>query len=573
MTKQNSKTFDRKASQTSSSDNLEFIAFANAITSYWPIFHGPFLVNLWSDSSNLVSIYKKIDKGQLSKGAMRIFTKMDHIFSELTAKIVFRHISGKENIADSLSRIYIRSSEMDPRKQVENKMKYSTPVLDKAKLGSLSQYKFLPKTKPTNQEMSSKKELVSNAGDKDDQKVVLSTIAEKEEVSKAEEEARKNESIVEDLLQFHRRNNHIKGASLKQEYIAQKNHHRPIPMTLVKLAVGRCSACLSLPQKMKSGKFNFFNLLAYCPNALVQMDAGTYLKRSGASSHFMVIADQYSKFSKVYGLVDHTSQSYLKVLRTWIHHYGAPYAIKTDNALGFKSVFEKYCDFRSIELKKCVPEIHSGNSLAENRINLVKKFIAVNLADPDPSNVNLNPFQRRTVEWDDLLDEVFTFSNNVKRKFTNPEKSQFLSPTELFLHRMTRPTHREPTNVRSYTNLPVDDLDYNHVFESQIFSSIERHEVDQQPPFKVGALLVRRNKDMNLKSRKFFRLDEIFRCLEIEGNHAVVKHVLDKNDAEFKIVAHAHLFSPISVDQLKDLHLNSNFDLDRIERKLIRNPI
>ena len=610
-----SRTFPIEMAQNSSSDIIEFTAFCNLVQSFYPVFFGKFKVRIWTDSKNLVSLVNRVNKADLSKGSLSIMLKISHIMAEFTAEVVVAHISGDRNIADAFSRIVYSGPGPDPRRPALEKFTFSSPKLDKAKFGSISQFPFMPKPKeiaPTAIESSTKHDdglsgdqqvktpneinmLMSQFESNDSieneiqylasteftgseaeifaVKSILSKSLNNLDEAKTDTRSQLDESITSDILLFHKESGHKKAHLLKAKYEAERNNGKTLPLSLFKLAVSRCATCMALPEMFKKPTFRFYNLLGYLPMALISMDSGQYLKTSPSGfDSFLVFTDVFSLFSLAYPIKTNSSREYLRCLRLFIQHFGCPFSLKLDNHQSYKSDFEKFCNNRKIRIIKTTPTIHSGNSRVESRINRVKKFLAANLAEYDEKSSYHNPYgsKSKSGDWALLLPEVFVFSNSVQKSFKVDDEEEIASPNELFLSRVARSSHIAPQTQKAFSNLPVR-IRYDLVFKSLVYQSVENHQPARQPAFKSGDLVVRRN-PTNVRSRRAYRIDEIYRVISIDGAHVVMKELLASDDPRLKIICHASQIHGITEDQMADWS-KSKFDFTRLERSFRRQKI
>ena len=602
-----SRTFPIEMVKNSSSDIIEYTAFCNMVQSFYPVFFGKFQVRVWSDSKNLISLANRVRKADLSRGSLSVMFKLSHIIEEWTADVQIKHISGCRNVADAISRIFLGDGP-DPRRPAVEEFRFSNPQLDKAKYSDYKRFPFLQnpeadnsKNEPEKFEASQEKvrddvnflvnhfsddsasnevEYLSNLKQPENSDCVV--FAARSIMSKSlnnlddtriekEDKTQLDESLITNILDFHKQMSHKKAHLLKESYEQQRNNGKPVPLHLFKLAVARCATCLSLPEIFRSPQFKFYNLHSYLPNSLVAVDAGQFLKASPSGfDSFLVFTCTFSMFSIVYPIKTNSAREYLRCLRLYIQHFGAPFSLKLDNHPAYGSIFQSYCDNRRIRIFKTTPTIHSGNSRVESRIRLVKRHLAANLAEYDQSSSYHNPYQAKSQygDWSVLLSESFSFSNNIRKKFTADDETEIASPNEIFLSRSLRSTHVEPQCVKSFSNIPVK-VRCDVIFKAKIYESVERHKPVQQPKFKAGDLCVRKNPS-NIRSRKAWRIDEIFRVVSVDGNHVSIKEILSADDKRLLIVCHASQISQIFEEQLADWS-RSNYDFSRLARSFRKN--
>jgi hypothetical protein len=182
-----------------------------------------------------------------------------------------------------------------------------------------------------------------------------------------------------DLLAFHASVGHPKTKNM-HELIMSYYPKLRVTEEQCKRVVKYCMACLAFPgsyQKYVIGNTSI--PVCTLPNVTIMADNCKFFDKSACPhgyTHATGIVDVFSEFVQFFPSKGETSKELIRIMSEWSNSYGHPINIYMDQNKAFLSkAFNEWSKESGIGLKTSDKWLHSGISLAENIVKVVKNHI------------------------------------------------------------------------------------------------------------------------------------------------------------------------------------------------------
>lgn len=271
--------------------------------------------------------------------------------------------------------------------------------------------------------------------------------------------------------------------------------------------VQKCSECrmVALPDKPAPLKIRQFPSEPWCDIAI------DFMGPLPNGKHLFVVIDYYSRYLEAEFMSSITAEATIKVLKRMFVRLGNPTTITLDNGRQFCSTkFEEFCSSQKIKLLHSTPYWPQANGEVERQNRSIEKHLRI-------AHNTHRDLERELQEY-------------LSMYYTTPHPSTGKSPAEALTKRVYRT--KIPT-IKDIERLPpfTDFADRDKEVKQKRKDYADKKRMAKEPTYKEGDIVVMKNMQPPHKLAPRFNVEK-FKVIRTEGGQLTIKSLTSGSETK-----------------------------------------